>query len=153
MAEREEVNPHLKDKAFLTFLSQNPPFELRPKTEFRLPLWPIQVRVPTFQFPSAVDCMVGWRLPAEGEGHTFELCRARPCADGVIPFYRTLWSGVRVTGAPPPFTNQTYDISSNPSHEAVREVRSDSALTLQKTYVEELRTLVSGESRRVLSAL
>ena len=69
----------LKDKAFLTFLSQNPPFELRPKTAFRLPSWPIQVRVPTFQFPSAVDCMVGWRLPAEGEGHTFDrVGRARP---------------------------------------------------------------------------
>jgi hypothetical protein len=36
--------------------------------------------------------------PSEGGGHTFESCRARPCADGVIPFYRTLWSGV----IPPP---------------------------------------------------
>jgi hypothetical protein len=31
MAERESVNPHLKDQAFSTFLDQNPPFELWPK--------------------------------------------------------------------------------------------------------------------------
>ena len=117
--------PPLKDKAFFTFVNQNPPFELRPKTAFRLPSWPIQVRVPTFQFPSAVDCMVGLVFARRSEGHTFESCRARPCADGVIPFYRTLWSGIRVIGALPPFTNQTYDISSNPSHEVVREGRSE----------------------------
>jgi hypothetical protein len=39
----------LKDKAFLTFLGQNPPFELRPKTGVSPPIfswnpsWPIQV--------------------------------------------------------------------------------------------------------------
>jgi len=31
MAERESVNPPLKDKVFSTFLNQNPPFELRPE--------------------------------------------------------------------------------------------------------------------------
>jgi len=32
---------------------------------------------PTLQFPSAVDSRVGWRLPSEGKGHTFESCRVR----------------------------------------------------------------------------
>jgi hypothetical protein len=32
---------------------------------------------PTFQFPSALDSRVGWRLPSEGKGHTFESCRVR----------------------------------------------------------------------------
>src|ERR1700688_4866015 len=48
-----------------------------------------------------VSRLVAWPLPSEDKGHAFESCRARPCADGAIPFYRTLWSRVRVTGAPP----------------------------------------------------
>jgi hypothetical protein len=36
VAERVSVTPPLKDKAFLTFLGQNPPFELRRKLAFRL---------------------------------------------------------------------------------------------------------------------
>src|SRR5882762_5066970 len=32
---------------------------------------------PTHRFPSAVDSRVGWRLPSEGKGHTFESCRVR----------------------------------------------------------------------------
>src|SRR5216684_434079 len=46
----------LKDKAFLTFLGQNPPFELRPKTGVSPPIfswnpsWLIQVLAQPFNF-------------------------------------------------------------------------------------------------------
>jgi hypothetical protein len=36
-------------------------------------------------------------LPSEGNGHTFESCQLRKCADGATSFYRAPWSGIRVT--------------------------------------------------------
>ena len=72
----------LKDKAFLIFLGQDPPFELRPKTgvspnPFMESIVAHPSAGPTLQFPSAADSRVGWRLPSEGKGHTFESCRVR----------------------------------------------------------------------------
>jgi hypothetical protein len=72
----------LKDQGFSTFLDQNPPFELRRKLAFRFQSFHEIHRGssstgPTLQFPAAVGGRVGWRLPSEGKGHTFESCRVR----------------------------------------------------------------------------
>jgi hypothetical protein len=58
MAERESQSP-LKDKAFSTFLDQNPPFELRRNRRFASNLFMKFIVAhpsagPTLQFPSAV---------------------------------------------------------------------------------------------------
>jgi hypothetical protein len=39
---------------------------------------------PTLQFPWAVDSKVGWRLPSEGKGHTFESRSGAPIISGTF---------------------------------------------------------------------
>jgi hypothetical protein len=51
---------------------------------------------PTLQFRSAVDSWVGWRLPSEGKGHTFESCRVRQflfMSQGDAVLQQDPWSG------------------------------------------------------------
>jgi hypothetical protein len=63
----------LKEKAFSTFLDQNPPFELRPSYEIHRAH---PSTGPTLQFPSGGG-QQGWLAFApERKGDTFESCRA-----------------------------------------------------------------------------
>jgi hypothetical protein len=61
----------LKDKAFLAFVGQNPPFvSYAENWRFASNLFMKSIAAhpntgPTLQFPSALDSRVGWRLPSE----------------------------------------------------------------------------------------
>jgi hypothetical protein len=60
----------LKDQVFLTFLGQNPPFELRENWRFASNLFMKSMAAhpsAALQFPSAVDSRVGWRLPLKAK--------------------------------------------------------------------------------------
>ena len=79
---RECQSTRIEDKAFLIFLGQNPPFELRPKTGVSPPIfswnpsWLIQILAnPSISVGGGQQ--VRWRLLSEGKGHTFESCRVR----------------------------------------------------------------------------
>jgi hypothetical protein len=81
----------LKDKAFLTFLGQNPPFELRRKLAFHLQSFHEIHRGssstgPTLQFPSALDSRVGWLLPSEAG----PMSRAIPLNLGLLLWLRII---------------------------------------------------------------